>query len=407
MELNRCDKPIGKLATPKWIFPELGDVDPEAPKAERLKQLAKLMTHSENGRFTRTIVNRIWQRLMGRGIVHPVDSMHTKPFSEDLLDYLAVRFAEDNYDLKRFIQFVMTSQAYQSRSVVVSKELGDDYAYAGPIARRMTAEQLLDSIWQITGTEPARADASVDRSTRSDVDDADSQPVKLDPASITASWIWHAGEAGKRTQLRKVFRLNAASSAAILSATCDNAFVMKINGRQVAQSHEWTKPVYSIVHQYLQTGENIIEVDAETNGGSAGFICQLSVMAGDDRIEIASDMSWDARPPGSNEWEAASVLKPHGAKPWGDTLKTDAGFGFPPGPTPPVRAALVENDFLMRSLGRPNRDLVVTTRPSDLTTLQAIDLANGEVLADYLHRGAVNLVADEQSAQRIIRLAVL
>ncbi len=93
LELNRCDKPTGKMATPKWIFPEIGDVNPKAPKAERLKQLAALMTHAENGRFTRTVVNRLWHRLMGRGIVHPVDAMHTQPWNEDLLDYLAVRFA--------------------------------------------------------------------------------------------------------------------------------------------------------------------------------------------------------------------------------------------------------------------------------------------------------------------------
>ena len=52
------------------------------------------MTDHENGRFTRTIVNRIWHRLMGRGIVHPVDAMQTQPWSADLLDYLAVDLAD-------------------------------------------------------------------------------------------------------------------------------------------------------------------------------------------------------------------------------------------------------------------------------------------------------------------------
>merc|ERR1712023_582787 len=75
LEINRCDKPTGKMATPKWIFPELGEVDAGADKKGRLQQLAALMTHPENGRFSRTLVNRIWHRLMGRGIVHPVDAM--------------------------------------------------------------------------------------------------------------------------------------------------------------------------------------------------------------------------------------------------------------------------------------------------------------------------------------------
>ena len=70
LELHRCDKPLGRFAEPAWMFPELGQIDKEAAQPERLKQLAELMVHPENGRLTRTIANRIWHRLMGRGIVH-------------------------------------------------------------------------------------------------------------------------------------------------------------------------------------------------------------------------------------------------------------------------------------------------------------------------------------------------
>ncbi|MED5284510.1 MAG: DUF1549 domain-containing protein, partial [Planctomycetota bacterium] len=136
LEINRCDKPTGKMATPKWIFPELGEVDAGADKKGRLQQLAALMTHPENGRFSRTLVNRIWHRLMGRGIVHPVDAMGTQPWNEDLLDYLAVRFVEDGYDLRKLISLIMTSEAYQSRSEILTEEPGEDYFYRGPIVRR-------------------------------------------------------------------------------------------------------------------------------------------------------------------------------------------------------------------------------------------------------------------------------
>ena len=190
LELTRCDKPTGKTSTAKWIFPELGEIDPKAPKGERLKQLAGLMTHPENGRFTRTIVNRIWARLMGRGIVHPVDAMDTKPWNEDLLDYLAVRFAEDGYDLRKFIGFVMTSHAYQSKSVFLSKEPGEDYVYSGPVPKRMTAEQFMDSIWQVTGTNPTKIEAKVDRAIQ-DESSAKPDPLALPkPGKITAKWIW-------------------------------------------------------------------------------------------------------------------------------------------------------------------------------------------------------------------------
>ena len=93
LKIARCDKETGAVAQAAWIFPELGQVKADAPQPERLKQLAALMTHpEENGRFTRTIVNRLWHRLMGRGIVHPVDAMQTEPWSADLLDFLAAEF---------------------------------------------------------------------------------------------------------------------------------------------------------------------------------------------------------------------------------------------------------------------------------------------------------------------------
>jgi hypothetical protein len=56
----------------------------------------------------------------------------------------------------------------------------------------------------------------------------------------------------------------------------------------------------------------------------------------------------------------------------------------------------------MRSLGRPHRDQVVTSRPAELTMLQAIDLANGKILSKYLHEGAMNLKTKATDSQKFI-----
>ncbi len=162
LEINRCDKPTGKMAQAAWLFPELGQIDTTAPKGERLKQLAKLMTDRENGRFTRTIVNRLWHRFMGRGIVHPVDAMQTAPWSEDLLDYLATDLSDTGFDLKHTMRLIVTSNAYQSESVALDAQPGgQEYVYAGPIAKRMTAEEFVDSLWQLTNTAPAEPHKTV------------------------------------------------------------------------------------------------------------------------------------------------------------------------------------------------------------------------------------------------------
>jgi hypothetical protein len=92
---------------------------------------------------------------MGRGIIHPVDAMQTEPWNADLLDYLAEYLVDNAYDLKSVIYLIVTSQAYQSHSVALDEQpIGSDYIYTGPIAKRMTAEQFVDALWQITGAGP-------------------------------------------------------------------------------------------------------------------------------------------------------------------------------------------------------------------------------------------------------------
>jgi hypothetical protein len=57
----------------------------------------------------------------------------------------------------------------------------------------------------------------------------------------------------------------------------------------------------------------------------------------------------------------------------------------------------------MRALGRPNREQIVTVRPENLTTLEAIDLANGNLLAGYLKQGATALATRHTRSQELIQ----
>src|SRR5262249_2926080 len=162
LEIHRCDKATGKFAAARFLWPELGTIDPKLSKAKRLERMAELVTHAENGRFTRTIANRLWQRLMGRGLVHPVDVMANRPWSDDLLDYLATYLTDNRYDLKKLMEHIVTSRAYQAKAVAQPKEVTtEEYVYRGPEVKRMTAEQFLDTVWQLTRTAPGKAAAPV------------------------------------------------------------------------------------------------------------------------------------------------------------------------------------------------------------------------------------------------------
>jgi hypothetical protein len=162
LEIYRCDKPTGDFAEAAFVFPELGKIDSSLPREERLQQYASLMTHSENGRFARTIVNRLWHRLMGRGIVEPVDMMQNEPWSEDLIDYLAVHLIDHGHDLKKTLELIVTSEAYQSECAVGDKpQEGVEFVFRGPTPKRMTAEQFMDAVWLLTGTTPEKPAARI------------------------------------------------------------------------------------------------------------------------------------------------------------------------------------------------------------------------------------------------------
>jgi hypothetical protein len=118
---------------------------------DRQAMAARLFTSADNGRFARTFVNRIWDRLFGRGIVPAVDDMDGQPFDADLLDWLASDFADHHYDIQFLIERIMTSDAYQLPSVPKPERASADYVFRGPHPRRLTAEQFADAIASITG----------------------------------------------------------------------------------------------------------------------------------------------------------------------------------------------------------------------------------------------------------------
>jgi hypothetical protein len=409
LEIHRCDKPIGQQATAAWLFPEIGQIDAKAKQPERLKQLAALMTHPQNGRTPRTIVNRLWQRLMGRGIVHPVDSMQTEPWNADLLDYLATYLVENGHDLKQTLAHIATSQAYQSHAQIVTKETDDHgYTYAGPRAKRLTAEQFVDAIWQLTGAAPTKMDASV---LRGKVDLALAKQI-----TVKGQWIWgdsakpgSTPPSGESITLRKTFKLDADPASASAVITCDNGFTLFVNNKKISAGDDWTKLAAVPLQTALKKGANSI-IAIATNAGNgpnaAGFFFDARIRdAAGKETSIITDASWEwsTQAPGGKEgrmaafdpkdWKSVTVVQ---ALPvWQKTVDAQAPALLAQGAAGSnhmIRASLMKADFLMRTLGRPNRDQIVSTRPNDLTTLEAIDLANGSILADAISKGAKRLL---------------
>jgi hypothetical protein len=103
----------------------------------------------------RALVNRVWGNLLGRGIVEPVDDMRfsNPPVNEPLLDALADDFIAHKYDFKQLVRTVLNSRTYQLTARPNALNAAEHVNFSHARLRRLSAEQLLDALAQVTGVE--------------------------------------------------------------------------------------------------------------------------------------------------------------------------------------------------------------------------------------------------------------
>ena len=274
LRLYRCDIAQDEYASAGFLFPGLDQPLTSLSPADRRAAAAAIFTDPRNGRMPRTVVNRIWQRLMGRGIVENVDEMDGEPWSPELLDWLASDFVAHGYDLKALIATILQSRSYQLAAVPQKGAPGREYIFRGPELRRLTAEEFSDAVASITGE-------------------------------------WHA-----------------------LPGRITNA-----------------------------------------SGGGASATRGPLVISGSP-VDGAGVRPRAAVSTVSNTTPLAPV---------------------PPVPVPPgkyVRGWRIPGSSLERALGRPIRDQVYGTRDTQATTIQALELVNGETLTHWLWRGARRMLGE-------------
>jgi hypothetical protein len=411
LEMFRCEQPQGKIAPVQFMYPKIGSIDGNAPRQERMKQLARLMTCPENGRLSRTIVNRLWARFLGHGLVEPVDEMDNEPWDADLLNWLAEDLVKHNYNLKQTIFQILTSKAYQLPSVGMKDPSEKSFVFAGPVVRRLDAEQFCDAVSQLTGVWHTSSPAPVPEMRA-----LEGQMIWDDPGARTSA------KAGS-IYLRKVFDLPVKPMEAIAAAACDDRYRLFVNGHEVSRSDAWIKPGVADIKPYLVAGRNEFDVIAINdppdgkNPNLAGFWMMASIrlpsaenLAGEVR-QIVSDRSWRYLKPRLSGWMPGefSAIEWAPVSEVGDVGRYKVAQNFQKEKKQPAfrdyRAVWVNNDTLMSALGRPNREQVVTYRPTAATTLQMLELTNGSTLYDILKKGADNWQAHPlEMEKRIERL---
>ncbi len=181
----------GESVEPTWPFEKLVATVPDEllrnPKDSR-ERLAAFITSPSNNRFAQVIVNRVWARLLGKGLVEPVDDWEkAKPSHPELLEWLEHEFVTHDYDAKHLTRLILNSRAYQAvgwdsvptKSSPTTNPVGTE---SQPTQRRLSAEQLIDSLFVAAGKPFNVEEINID------VDGARRQDVSISLGHARRAW---------------------------------------------------------------------------------------------------------------------------------------------------------------------------------------------------------------------------
>ncbi|MGI9552641.1 MAG: DUF1549 domain-containing protein [Aurantibacter sp.] len=389
MELNRCDKPLGKMAKANFLYSELGSVDAESV-GDRLSLLSEVIVKPENGRIYRTLVNRIWEKLMGRGIIEPVDEMDNPPWDSSILDWLASDFIDSGYDLKHLMKRILTSKTYQLAPTAYGKQedLRSGYVFRGPVIRRLSAEQFSDAVSRLIAPMY--------------------HAVEYDPSGrdLKSARIWHGEvkfdrrvlpEPGKRYFRQQIEVFDKELNKAIILISVDHSYQLFINGTHISEGSDWRKVDRLDVTEFLVQGKNMIAIEGVNEGSianPAGILFAMRLYFEDGRqFDVGPDNNWKStKEPPDEGWtnmgfDDSNWGEPqnYGSSNWGKLVD----FSFEEGEHGFARASLVKQHPFMKALGRPSRENVATSRDDQATLLQALELTNGEYFNAVLEEGAI------------------
>ena len=419
LEIFQCDKPTGKTSQAKFLHPNLGTIDAKMPRRERMKTLATLMTSWENGRLSRTIVNRLWAKFFGRGLVPTLDDMEQPSWHPDLLDWLATDLADHAYNLKHTMALLLTSQTYQLPSQPSSERMETAKAFRGPLMRRMTAEQFADALGSFTGRRfQTPANDEIDLSAGLPIDRIHSLKEKI----RKARWISMAAGDGEKAEIaffRKRFQTDSLPKIADAYIAAADSFHLFVNGKQAGKGKGRTKVFRFDLQNRLVAGSNLIalKVARSQEQTKPAAVFALIRLAGGERGEgkfryLGSNDTWICHAEASPGWEKVTLetLDWDRAAELGDARRGPANIEprliakiSAADRVGAIRASLATSDPLTRALGRPNREQVVTDRASNATTIQALELTNGNTLAEKLSAVANDLIAKKMGQpQKIV-----
>ena len=146
------DAKPGQVIKPRVIFGQ--ESGGQVPSSAR-KRLATWLVSEQNPRFAANIANRTWARFFGRGVAEPLHNfLIEEAYNPKLFTTLQEVMTDLDFDIRAFTRAIVGTKAYNTLSTRTSVGGADPYYFPGPILRRMSSEQIWDSLLTLMVKDP-------------------------------------------------------------------------------------------------------------------------------------------------------------------------------------------------------------------------------------------------------------
>ncbi len=287
-----------------------GEVPSSARNKTPREQFAAWLTSPDNPQFSNMAVNRIWKRLFGVGLVEPIDDFRDEHpcANEPLMEFLGKQLIGQDFNMKELMRVILYSNTYQRVASDYDITSGESYYFPGPVVRRMTAEQVWDSILTLAvhNPWPFQRPTAEEMKPAIDIDFTRATVESVEQLTATYDKTFAAG-AYKRSLNQHAYQGNILCRASELPSPAPAEHFLRqfgqgdrevINGAQQEATVPQILAMFNgpITHVMLEAGsaiyDNVTAIENTKDRVEAIFLSVLSRQpTGEDRRIAASELS--------------------------------------------------------------------------------------------------------------------
>ncbi len=361
------------------------------PPAETitLQGYAAWMTSPDNPRFTKVIVNRLWKKVFGLGLIEPVDEIldGTAATNPALMAYLEDYLRGLHYDMKAYLRTLLNTQAYQRCTSREEFAAGLTCHFTGPVLRRMTAEQMWDSFVTLITPSPDLPDLPLRKDTEMRLLGARKMNDAIE--ALTPEEMFEGARTAAETYRRQAAEMKALQKQMTEARATDDTEAIKALGRKTKELQ--VSALKAVNDSILIPAVNKLAA----RHSPAAPIRNVMMLGGDVEINMSKvEIPGYDLPAGTQAWlseqsEAAASMMQNEMQYFGipdkdrkNYLKQRLSLSKDWHRAADIESPAPRGHYL-REFGQSDRELIDNPN-ADASIPQALDLMNGQLMPPVL-----------------------